>query len=81
VTRSTNAVADDESGSVGRSHSLDDREERKMSDRDGYELGVPVPEARTQTRKRLPYWVTAALPDPGVAASAASQLVIASQGA
>jgi hypothetical protein len=52
----------------------------EMSERDGYELGVPVPEARTQTR-RLPCLVTAAPPDPGGAASTMSQLVIASQGA
>jgi hypothetical protein len=51
-----------------------------MSERDGNEPGVPVPEARTQTRERLPCWVTAALPDPGGAASTVSQLVIASQG-
>jgi hypothetical protein len=35
-----------------------------MSERDGYEPGVPVPEARTQTRERLPCWVTAAYPTP-----------------
>jgi hypothetical protein len=52
-----------------------------MSERDGYEPGVPVPEARTQTRKRLPCWVTAAPPDPGGAASTVSQLVIGSRGA
>jgi hypothetical protein len=52
-----------------------------MNERDGYQPGVPVPEARTQTRKRLPYWVATAPPDPGGAASTMSQLVIASQGA
>jgi hypothetical protein len=52
-----------------------------MSDRDGSKPGVPVPEARTQTRERLPCWVTAALTHPGGAASTVSQLVIASQGA
>jgi hypothetical protein len=51
-----------------------------VSERDGYEPGVPVPEARTQTRERHPCLVTAALPDPGGAASTVSQLVIASQG-
>lgn len=46
ATRSTTttAVADDSSGSAGPSHSLDDRR-RRMSERDGYEPGVPVPEA------------------------------------
>ena len=29
-----------------------------MSERDGCEPGVPVPEARTQTRETLPCWVT-----------------------
>jgi hypothetical protein len=52
-----------------------------MSERDGYEQGVPFPEARTQTRKRLPSWVAAAPPDPGGAAPTMSQLVIAPQGA
>ena len=52
-----------------------------MSERDGHEPGVPVPEARTQTRKRLPCWVAAAPPDPGGAAATESQLVIDSQGA
>jgi hypothetical protein len=52
-----------------------------MSERGGYEPGVPVPEARMQTRERLPCWVTAAPPDRGGAASTVSQLVIASQGA
>jgi hypothetical protein len=52
-----------------------------MSERDGYEPGVPVPEARTQTRERPPFWVAAAPPDPGGAASTVSQLVTASQGA
>jgi hypothetical protein len=52
-----------------------------MSERDGYEPGVPVPEARTQTRKRLPCRVAAAPPDPGGAAPTMSQLLIASQGA
>jgi hypothetical protein len=52
-----------------------------MSERDGYESVVPVPEARTQTRERLPCWVAAAPPDPGGAMSTVSQLVIASQGA
>jgi hypothetical protein len=50
-----------------------------VSERDSYEPGVPVPEARTQTRERLPSWDTAA-PDPSGAASTVSQLVIASQG-
>jgi hypothetical protein len=52
-----------------------------MSERDGYEPALPVPEARTHTRERLPGWLTAALRDPGSAASTVSQLVIASQGA
>ena len=52
-----------------------------MSDRDGYEPGVPVPEAGTQTREMLPCWVAAAPPDPGGATATASQLVIDSQGA
>jgi hypothetical protein len=52
-----------------------------MCEHDGYEPCVPVPEARAQTRERFPCWVTAALPDPGGAASTMSQLVIASQGA
>jgi hypothetical protein len=52
-----------------------------MSERDGYEPGVLVPEARTQTREWLPCWVTGAPPDPGGATPAVSQLVIASQGA
>ena len=52
-----------------------------MSERDGYEPGVPGPEARPQTREWLPCWVTAAPPDPGGATSTVSQLVIASQGA
>jgi hypothetical protein len=51
-----------------------------MSERDGYEPGVPGPEARTQTRKR-PWWVAGGPPDPGGAAPTMSQLVIASQGA
>jgi hypothetical protein len=50
-----------------------------MSERDGYGPGVPVPEARTQTRRRLPYWVAATPRDPGGASSAVTQLVIASQ--
>jgi hypothetical protein len=50
-----------------------------MSERDGFEPGVPVREARTQTRERLPCRVTAAPPDPGGAASTVSQLVVASQ--
>jgi hypothetical protein len=52
-----------------------------MSERDGDEPGVPIPEARTQTRKRLPCWVAAAPPDPGRAGPTMSQLVIASKGA
>jgi hypothetical protein len=52
-----------------------------MSERDGYEPDVPVPEARTQTRKRLLCWVAAASPDPGGTAPTISQLVTASQGA
>ena len=52
-----------------------------MSEREGHEPGVPVPEARTRTRERLPRRVTAAPPDPGGAASTVSQLVIASLGA
>jgi hypothetical protein len=52
-----------------------------MSERDGFEPGVPVLEPRTQTRERLPCRVTAAPPDPGCAASTVNQLVIASQGA
>ena len=52
-----------------------------MTERDGYEPGVPVPEARMQTRERLPCWVTAVLPDPGGAASMVSQPVIGSRGA
>jgi hypothetical protein len=39
-----------------------------MSERDGYQPGVPC-------------WVAAAPPDPGGAAFTVSQLVIASQGA
>jgi hypothetical protein len=52
-----------------------------MSEPDGYEPGVPVPEARRQTRKRLTCWVATAPPDPGGAAPTMSRLVIASQGA
>jgi hypothetical protein len=52
-----------------------------MSERDGYEPDVPVPESRTQTRKRLPCWVAGAPLDPGGAAPTISQLVTASQGA
>jgi hypothetical protein len=52
-----------------------------MSEHDGYEPGVPVPEARTQTRERLPCRATAARHDPGGAASTVSRLVVASQGA
>jgi hypothetical protein len=39
-----------------------------MSERDGFEPGVPVLEPRTQTRERLPCRVTADAPDPGGAA-------------
>ena len=39
-----------------------------MSERDGYEPGVPC-------------WVAAAPPDPGGAASTVSRLAVASQGA
>jgi hypothetical protein len=35
-----------------------------MSEREGYEPGVPVLEASTQTRERLRCRVTAAPPDP-----------------
>jgi hypothetical protein len=52
-----------------------------MSERDGCEPGVPVPEARKQNRKRHPCWVAAAPPDAGGAAPTMSQLVFASQGA
>jgi hypothetical protein len=52
-----------------------------MSEHDGYEPGVPVREARTQTRESLTCRVTATTPGPGGAASKMSQLVIASQGA
>ena len=51
-----------------------------MSERDGYEPGVPVPEARTQTREAL-CRVTAAPPTPRGEASTVSQLVFAWQGA
>ena len=51
-----------------------------MSEREGYEPGVPVPEARMQTREMLRCWVTAAPPDPRGAMSRVSQLVIAPQG-
>jgi hypothetical protein len=81
ATRSTPAVADDASGSAGRSHCSRRQRGEEVSERDGYEPGVPVPEARTQTRKRLPCRVVAAPPDPGDAASTIGQLVIASQGA
>jgi hypothetical protein len=46
-----------------------------MSKRDGYEPGMPVPQARLQ------YCVTAAPPDSGGATSTVSQLMIASHGA
>ena len=52
-----------------------------MSERDGYEPGVPVPEARTQTGERLPCWVTAAPLEPRGAAFTVGTLVIASPGA
>jgi hypothetical protein len=51
-----------------------------VSERDGYEPGVPVPEVRTQTREAL-CRVTAAPPAPGGEASTVSQLVLALQGA
>jgi hypothetical protein len=46
-----------------------------MSKREGYEPGMPVPQARLQ------YCVTAAPPDSGGATSTVSQLMIASHGA
>jgi hypothetical protein len=52
-----------------------------MSERDGYVSGVPVPEARAQTRERLPCWVSVAPLDPGGAAFTVSRLVIGSEGA
>ena len=50
-----------------------------MSEPDGYEPGVPVPEAGTQTEAWLPWGVTAAPPDPGGAVFMVSQLVIGSR--
>jgi hypothetical protein len=52
-----------------------------MSDREGYEPGVPVRDAGTRTRERLTWRVTATPPGRGGAASKLSQLVIASLGA
>jgi hypothetical protein len=52
-----------------------------MSVRDGYEPGVPGPEARTQSRERLPCRSPRPPPTPETRASTMSQLVIASQGA
>jgi hypothetical protein len=51
-----------------------------MSERDGHKPGVPVPR-RGRRPERGSRAGSAALPDPGGAASTVSQLVIASQGA
>jgi hypothetical protein len=51
-----------------------------MSERDGYEPGVPVPEARTQTRE-APVPGHRGPTQPGGAGSTLSQLVFALQGA
>jgi hypothetical protein len=51
-----------------------------VSECDGYEPGVPVSEARMQTRERLPCWVATAPARPRRRA-VNDELVIASQGA
>jgi hypothetical protein len=51
-----------------------------MTERDGYEPGVPVPEARTLNPREAPVLGDCSPTRPGGAASTVSQLVIASQG-